>query len=73
MNPQTSSRASYTIYPGPQNSPDVSAGRNVLGFPEGPRPKATDVSPWYGVYTQVAEFSGILISTKAVDQHNLPR
>ncbi len=58
MNPQKSSRASYTIYPGPQNAPDVSAGMNVLGFPEGPRPKATDlsagaqagVSPWYGVY-----------------------
>jgi len=70
MNPQKSSRASYTIYPGPQNAPDVSAGRNVLGFPEVPRPKATDISPWYGVYTQVAEFSAILISTKAADQHN---
>ncbi|MGH7771968.1 MAG: hypothetical protein ACREQA_06985 [Candidatus Binatia bacterium] len=25
-------------------------GVNVLNFPEGQRPKATDVSPWYGVY-----------------------
>ncbi len=23
---------------------------NVPNFPEGKRPKATDVSPWYGVY-----------------------
>ena len=73
MNPQTSSRASYTIYPVPQNAPDVSAGRNVPGFPEGTCPKATDVSLWYGVYTKVTEFSGILTSTRAADQHNLPR
>ena len=25
-------------------------GVNVLDFPEGQCPKATDVSPWYGVY-----------------------
>ena len=40
----------FTIYPVPQNAPRVSAGMNVLNFPEGQRPKATDVSPWYGVY-----------------------
>ena len=38
------------IYPVPQNAPHVSAGMNVPNFPEGQRPKATDVSPWYGVY-----------------------
>ncbi len=38
------------IYPEPQNAPDVSPGMNVPNFPEGKRPKATDVSPWYGVY-----------------------
>ncbi len=46
------------LYPVPQNAPHVparalaggSAGMNVLDFPEGPCPKATDVSPWYGVY-----------------------
>ncbi len=26
---------------------------NVPKFPEGKRPKATDVSPWYGVYLDV--------------------
>jgi len=25
---------------------------NVPNFPEGKRPKATDVSPWYGVYSR---------------------
>ena len=25
-------------------------GVNVLELPKGQRPKATDVSPWYGVY-----------------------
>ncbi len=39
-----------SLYPVPQNAPHVSAGMNVLEFPEGPRPKATNVSPWYGVY-----------------------
>ncbi len=38
------------LYPVPQNAPHVRAGMNVLSFPEGQRPKATDVSPWYGVY-----------------------
>ena len=38
------------VYPVPQNAPHVSAGMNVLNFPEGQRPKATDVSQWYGVY-----------------------
>ncbi len=27
-----------------------SYGVNVLELPKGQRPKATDVSPWYGVY-----------------------
>jgi len=40
----------HRIYPVPQNAPHVSTGMNVLDFPEGHRPKATDVSPWYGVY-----------------------
>ena len=31
----------------------MSAGMNVLNFPEGKRPKATDVSQWYGVYRWV--------------------
>jgi hypothetical protein len=38
------------IYPVPQNAPCVSAGINVLNTLQGKRPKATDVSPWYGVY-----------------------
>jgi len=38
------------LYPVPQNAPHVSAGMNVLELPKGQRPKATDVSPWYGVY-----------------------
>ncbi|TAK07944.1 hypothetical protein EPO44_03270 [bacterium] len=53
-------------YPVPQNAPHVNAGMdpervrlarkrgsfgmNVLSLPEGKRPKATDVSPWYGAY-----------------------
>ncbi len=41
---------SYLIYPEPQNALDVSPGMKVPDFPEGKRPKATDVSPWYGVY-----------------------
>ena len=32
-----------------QNAPHVSAGINVVKFLEGQRPKATDLSPWYGV------------------------
>jgi len=28
-------------------------GVNVLELPEGQRPKAMDVSPWYGVYQPV--------------------
>ncbi len=39
------------IYPVPQNAPQVSAGMNFVRCPEGQRPKATDVSPWYGVYS----------------------
>lgn len=38
------------VYPVPQNAPYVSAGMNVLDFSEGQRPKATDISSWYGVY-----------------------
>ncbi len=76
MDPQTSSRASTTIYPGPQNAPDVSAGRNVLGFPEGPRPKATDlsagaqagVSPWYGVYEEIVYFAEPVFANLRVAQ-----
>lgn len=34
------------LYPVPPNAPHV----NVPNFPEGQRPKAADVSPWYGVY-----------------------
>jgi len=41
------------IYPVPQNAPYVSAGMNVPNIPEGQRPKATDVSPWYGVYLTI--------------------
>ena len=40
------------LYPVPQNAPHVSAGMNVLNLPEGQSPKATDVSPWYGVYVE---------------------
>jgi hypothetical protein len=39
-----------SLYPVPQKAPHVSAGMNVPNFPEGQRPKATDVSTWYGVY-----------------------
>ncbi|GEM_PF-3850199 len=41
------------LYPVPQNAPHVSAGMNVLELPKGQRPKATDVSPWYGVYRRI--------------------
>ncbi len=30
---------------------------NVVRCPEGQRPKAKDVSPWYGVYFHWQEFS----------------
>ncbi|HZD40741.1 MAG TPA: ATP-dependent Clp protease proteolytic subunit, partial [Terriglobales bacterium] len=46
------------VYPVPQIAPSVSAGTNVPNSPEGQRPKATDVSPWYGVY--VAPIEGII-------------
>ena len=39
-----------SLYPVPQKAPHVSARMNVPNLPEGQRPKATDVSPWYGVY-----------------------
>ncbi len=42
-----------SLYPVPQNAPHVSVGMNVLDFPEGPGPKAPDVSPWYGVYWRI--------------------
>jgi len=48
----------FTVYPEPQNAPDVSPGMNVPNFPEGKRPKATDVSPWYGVYCDESERVG---------------
>ena len=32
--------------------PHVRAGMNVLDFPEGLRPKATVVNPWYVVYSE---------------------
>lgn len=32
--------------------PHIRAGMNALDFPEGLRPKATVVSPWYGVYSK---------------------
>src|SRR3972149_5898830 len=50
-------REGLEIYPVPQNAPDVSAGMNVLDFPEGQCPKATDVSPWYGVYLDPQRFT----------------
>ncbi|MBI2087312.1 MAG: hypothetical protein HYT78_01060 [Deltaproteobacteria bacterium] len=33
---------------------------NVLNFPERQRPKATDVSPWYGVYDPDPRGRGVL-------------
>jgi len=36
-----------------QNAPHVSAGINVVNFPGGQHPKATDLNPWYGVYEVV--------------------
>jgi len=39
------------VYPVPQNVLHVRAEMNVLDGPEGPHPKAMDVSPWYGVYS----------------------
>ncbi len=50
-NPQTLQNFEPLIYPVPQKAPHVSAGMNVMNFPEGQRPKATNVSPWYGVYS----------------------
>jgi hypothetical protein len=38
------------FYPVTQNAPHVSVGINVLYSRKGQCPKATDVSPWYGVY-----------------------
>ncbi len=32
-----------------------SYGVNVLDLTEGPHPKATDVSPWYGVYREAGK------------------
>jgi len=43
-----------SVYPVPQNAAHVSVGMNVPDFPDGQRPKATDVSPWYGVYLKHA-------------------
>ncbi len=37
------------FYPEPHNAPDVSPGMNVPNLPEGKRPKATDLCPWYRV------------------------
>ncbi len=34
----------------------MSAWMNVVRCPEGQRPKATEVSPWYGVYRLGEEF-----------------
>jgi hypothetical protein len=34
-------------------------GVNVPNFPEGKSPKATNVSPWYGVYQSLPIFSTI--------------
>ena len=48
MNPvPTPLRENYTL----SNQPGWN-GVNVLELPKGQRPKATDVSPWYGVYLQ---------------------
>ena len=41
------------LYPVPQNAPYVGAGMNVPNIPKGNAAKATDVSPWYGVYRNV--------------------
>jgi hypothetical protein len=44
-------QAAGKVYPVTQNAPHVSVGMNVLSvFPQSEVPKATDVSPWYGVY-----------------------
>ncbi len=40
------------VYPVPQNAPCVSAGMNVPDSLQGLCPKATAVSPWYGVYRE---------------------
>src|SRR3990172_5238879 len=47
------------LYPVPQNAPHVSAGMNVLNFPEGQRPKTTETSPWYRVYRTAAWYKWI--------------
>ncbi len=43
-----------SVSPVPPNAPDVSPGMNVSNFPEGKCTKATEVSPWYGVYEERA-------------------
>ena len=56
--PQNAPHVSAGMNPDPRLSEDrknqgsriFRIGVNVLNFPEGQRPKATDVSPWYGVY-----------------------
>ncbi len=57
------------VYPEPQNALDVTPGMNVPNFPEGKRPKATDVSPWYGVYRLKAHSfcKGVLSSIRRIE------
>ncbi len=60
--------ANIFIYPVPQNAPCVSAGMNILNSPRGECPKATDVSPWYGVYFAILWcFLGLVLLVSAVE------
>ena len=56
------------VYPVPQNAPHVSAGTNALN-PEGHRPKATDVSPWYGVYSNFVVYEARLGLERSLAGH----
>ena len=46
------------VYPVPQKAPCVTVGMNVPTSLYGKRPKATDVSPWYGVYIESIDVEG---------------
>ncbi len=63
----TFSPVGLSLYPVPQNAPHVSTGMNVLDLPEVHRPKATDVSPWYGVYSSLPKNYAFSSFTKSAN------
>ncbi len=51
VEPSTRARDEGSLMVERQNALHVSAGVNVLEFPERLHPKAAEVSPWYGFYS----------------------